>query len=202
MTAPETFVSPPVTHTGTDGDEKPRRHTARNIALALAVVAAVFVAVLATREPAEVRLADSPLLGKAAPAFSGTSVLADATHIRSADLRDKWVVLNFFASWCTPCKQEHPEIQRFAATHRDDAQVIGVIWNDSAANTRRFFEREGGDWPVIRDPGVQIGLDYGVRGPPESYVIDPAGRVVAKYTGPLTAASLEDLLAGGDGSDA
>ena len=172
---------------------------ARLIAGALGLVIAVFVGVLATREPAEVRLADSPLLGRAAPAFVGTSVLDDTTEVRSADLRGKWVVLNFFASWCTPCKQEHPEIARFAARHRDDAQVVGVIWSDSADNTRAFFDRYGGDWPVIRDPGVKIGLDYGVRGPPESYVIDPAGRVVAKYTGPLTAESLEDLLDGGDG---
>lgn len=172
-----------------------RPRVARWVALALAVLLAGLVVVLATREPAQVRLADSPLLGKAAPGFRGTSVL-DGTEVNSADLRGKWIVLNFFASWCVPCKQEHPEIARFAATHADDARVVAVIWDDRVANVRAFFERYGGDWPVIEDPGVRIGLDYGVRGPPESYVISPNGIVVAKYVGPLTASSLDEVLAG------
>lgn len=179
---------------------RPRRRVARWVALALAVLLGGFVVVLATREPAEVRLADSPLLGRSAPPLAGTSVL-DGSRVDLADLRGKWVVVNFFASWCVPCKQEHPELQRFQAAHAaaGDAQVVAVIWNDTAANAKAFFARYGGSWPVIPDPGVQIGLDYGVRGPPESFVVNPDGIVVAKYTGPLTQASLEDLLAGGDG---
>lgn len=162
---------------------------------ALGCAIAVFVGVLATREPAEVRLADSPLLGKAAPAVDGKNIF-DGSDVDLAAYDGKWVVLNFFASWCVPCKQEHPEIERFARRHADDAKVVAVIWSDTVGAAKEFFAENGGDWPVIADPGVKIGLDYGVRGPPESFVIDPRGVVVAKYTGPLTAASLEQVMAG------
>ena len=171
------------------------RRTALWTSLALGCAIAVFVGVLATREPAEVRLADSPLLGKPAPAASGTNIF-DGSDVDLAAFEGKWVVLNFFSSWCVPCKQEHPQIERFAQQHADDAQVVAVIWDDSVGAAKAFFRENGGDWPVIADPGVQIGLDYGVRGPPESFVIAPDGVVVAKYTGPLTAASLEQVMAG------
>ena len=171
------------------------RRTALWVSLALGCAAALLVAVLATRDPATARLADSPLLGRPAPPVRGENIF-DGTDVDLADHAGKWVVLNFFASWCTPCKQEHPEIERFARTHADDAAVVAVIWSDTVGAARDFFERYGGGWPVIADPGVKIGLDYGVRGPPESFVISPDGVVVAKYTGPLTAASLDEVLAG------
>lgn len=169
--------------------------TALWVAIALGCAVALFVAVLATRDPATARLADSPLLGQAAPPVRGENIF-DGAAVDLADYEGRWVVLNFFASWCVPCKQEHPEIQRFADRHADDAQVVAVIWSDTVGAAREFFAENGGDWPVIADPGVRIGLDYGVRGPPESFVIAPDGVVVAKYTGPLTAASLEEVLAG------
>lgn len=181
------------------GAPAPRRRTALWVAVSLGGLLALLVAVLATRQPAEARLADSPLLGKPAPAFAGTPVVGgDGRAIDSTQLEGRWVVLNFFASWCVPCKQEHPEIVKFVERHRaaGDAQVISVLWDDSPARARAFFAANGGDWPVLADPGVHIGLDYGVRGPPESYVISPSGVVVAKYVGPLTADSLERVLSG------
>ena len=165
------------------------------IAVALACAGALFVAVLATRDPATARLADSPLLGRPAPPVEGENIF-DGTRVDLAAYEGKWVVVNFFASWCVPCAREHPEIQRFADRHADDARVVAVIWSDTVGAAKEFFARRGGDWPVIADPGVRIGLDYGVRGPPESFVVDPDGVVVAKYTGPLTAASLDEVLAG------
>jgi cytochrome c biogenesis protein CcmG/thiol:disulfide interchange protein DsbE len=171
------------------------RRTALWTSLALGCAIAVFVGVLATRQPAEVRLANSPLLGKPAPPVSGTNIF-DGADVDLAAYEGKWVVLNFFASWCVPCKQEHPQIERFVQRHADDAQVVAVIWDDSVGAAKAFFRENGGDWPVIADPGVQIGLDYGVRGPPESFVIAPDGVVVAKYTGPRTAASREPGMAG------
>ena len=171
------------------------RRTALWVSLGLGCAVAMFVAVLATRDPATTRLADSPLLGRPAPPVRGENVF-DGADVDLAAYEGKWVVLNFFASWCTPCKQEHPEIERFAARHADDAQVIAVLWSDKVGAAKRFFAEYGGDWPLIADPGVKIGLDYGVRGPPESFVISPDGIVVAKYTGPLTAASLDEVLAG------
>jgi cytochrome c biogenesis protein CcmG/thiol:disulfide interchange protein DsbE len=189
-----------------DGPDDHSRATVRRasrtalwLAIGIGCAIALLVAVLATRRPAEARLADSPLLGQPAPPVTGTNVF-DGSDIDLAAYEGKWVVLNFFSSWCVPCKQEHPQIERFAAAHADDAKVVAVIWSDSVAAAKEFFRENGGDWPVIADPGVKIGLDYGVRGPPESFVINPDGIVVAKYTGPLTAASLDEVLAGKRGS--
>jgi cytochrome c biogenesis protein CcmG/thiol:disulfide interchange protein DsbE len=171
------------------------RRTALWIALSVGLAFALLVAVLATRKPAEARLAQSPLLGKPAPAATGTAL--DGSTVRLADLRGRYVVLNFFATWCVPCQREHPELTSFQNRHAatGDATVLAVIFDDDVPSVRSFFQREGGDWPVLDDPGGKIALDFGVRGPPESFVIDPDGFVVSKIVGEVRATSLEALLA-------
>jgi cytochrome c biogenesis protein CcmG/thiol:disulfide interchange protein DsbE len=171
------------------------RRTVLWIALAIGVVGALLVAVLATREPAEARFSDSPLLGKPAPAATGTAL--DGSTVRLADLRGQFVVLNFFATWCVPCQREHPELNSFQNRHLQtgDATVLAVIFDDDVPSVRRFFQREGGEWPVLDDPGGKIALDFGVRGPPESFLIDPNGFVVSKIVGEGRATGLEQLIA-------
>jgi cytochrome c biogenesis protein CcmG/thiol:disulfide interchange protein DsbE len=161
----------------------------------VAVIGAALVALLATSTPAEERLADSPLLGKPAPAVRGTDL--DGSAVRLADFRGKWVVLNFFATWCVPCQREHPEFERFVNRHRatGDAEVLAVIFDDDVAAVRRYFEDNGGDWPVLDDPRGKVALDFGVRGPPESFLIDPNGFVVTRIVGEIRAEGLENLLA-------
>ena len=175
----------------------PRRHSARWIAVTLGVVLLLFIGVLATRRSAADKQADSPLLGKPAPALSGTAL--DGRQASLGDDGGKWVVVNFLASWCVPCRQEHPELIKFIQRHQaaGDATVLGVIFDDSAANVRRFFGELGGAWPVIGDPGGRIALDYGVRGPPESFLIDPNGFVVWKGIGQVSADGLDRLVAQG-----
>jgi cytochrome c biogenesis protein CcmG/thiol:disulfide interchange protein DsbE len=171
------------------------RRTALWIALSVGLVFALLVAVLATRKPAEARLSDSPLLGKPAPAATGRAL--DGSTVRLADLRGRYVVLNFFATWCVPCQREHPELESFQNRHAQtgDATVLAVVFDDDVPSVRRFFAREGGDWPVLDDPGGKIALDFGVRGPPESYVIDPDGFVISKIVGEVRASGLDALLA-------
>ena len=183
--------------TGIETVASSRRHTARWTAVALGLVLLSFVAVLATRRSAADKQADSPLLGKPAPALSGTGL--DGREVGLADVQGKWVVVNFIASWCVPCRQEHPELVKFTQRHQaaGDAAVLGVIFDDSAANVRRFFAELGGAWPVISDPGGRIALDYGVRGPPESFLIDPNGFVVWKGIGQVSADGLDRLVAQG-----
>jgi cytochrome c biogenesis protein CcmG/thiol:disulfide interchange protein DsbE len=84
----------------------------------------------------------------------------------------------------------------FDTRHRatGDGQVVGVVFSDKPANVREFFREYGGDWPVLEDPKGQIALEFGVRGPPESFVIAPSGVVVAKITGPATTSGLERIL--------
>jgi cytochrome c biogenesis protein CcmG/thiol:disulfide interchange protein DsbE len=182
-------------------EEAPVRsgHTARWVALGLAVLMVAFVGVLATRKSAESTLANSPLLGKPAPEITGAAL--DGTTVKLSDYDGRFVVLNFFASWCVPCREEHDDLIRFSEEHKakGDAVVLAVMFDDEPVNARAFFEQRGGDWPVLADPNGKVALDFGVRGPPESYVIAPDGTVLAKYVGQVTDTSLDRLLAQAEG---
>ncbi len=173
---------------------KPKRRLAPFLAGGVALVLAFVIYVAATAKPAEQRVADSPLLGKAAPAAAGDVVTGPSGSL--ADLRGKYVVVNFFATWCVPCRQEHPELVRFAARHaaRGDATVIQVVYGDRASAVKAFIEKNGGDWPVLDDPKGAIALEWGVRGLPESYLVNPDGVVVAKIIGGASVEGLERLL--------
>ena len=175
--------------------ERSRRHTARWAAISLGVVLLLFVAVLATRKSAADKQAESPLLGKPAPSLSGTGL--DGSQVSLASMHGKWVVVNFMASWCVPCREEHPELVKFTQRHAagGDATVLGVIFDDTEPNVRHFFDQLGGSWPVVSDPGGHTALDFGVRGPPESFLIDPNGFVLARIVGEVDADGLESLMA-------
>ncbi len=164
------------------------------IAATVAVVIAGLVAVLATRAPALTKVADSPLIGHAAPDVTGKAL--DGSTVRLSELRGRFVVLNFFATWCIPCQREHPELLRFAQQHKtsDDARVLQVIFDDTAAAARHFASSHPVIWPVVTDPDGQVALDFGVRGPPESFVIGPDGTVLFKIVGQVDAAGLNRLL--------
>lgn len=172
---------------------RPARRPIRWVALGLAVAVLAFVAVLATRQPAATRVAASPLIGRTAPEISGRAV--DGRAIRLSGLRGRYVVLNFFATWCVPCQREHPELREFSDDAAGKAEVIAVIFDDDPARVREFFEQRGGDWPVLDDPEGKVALDYGVRGPPESFLIAPDGVVVSRIVGEVTNEGLTMLVA-------
>jgi cytochrome c biogenesis protein CcmG/thiol:disulfide interchange protein DsbE len=168
------------------------------VAAALACVMAMFVAVLATRGSALDKQAQSPLLGRMAPAVVGTGL--DGATIQLSALRGKYVLVNFFATWCIPCQREHAQLQQWMDAHasRGDATVLGVIFDDTAANARQYMHDRGGRWPIVDDAGGQLALAFGVRGPPESFMVSPGGVVLAKYVGQVTVGGrhgLEALLA-------
>jgi len=184
------------------GDERRRRpHTALIAAVVIGCVMALFVALLATRKSAQDQQARSPLLGKPAPAISGAAVSGGSVQL--SGLRGKFVLVNFFASWCVPCHQEHPELINWMARHavKGDVAIVGVTFEDTPDNARAFMKTNGGDWPIVSDPKPDFpyALAYGVRGPPESFLVNPDGVVLAKFIGPVTADGLDRLvrLAGG-----
>ena len=164
------------------------------IAVAVAVPLALLIIALANGEPAATRAVKSPLVGKPAPDIEGTTV--DGGQASLAALKGKWVVVNFFATWCVPCRQEHPELVGFSEAHEaaGDAAVLGVIYSDNAQAVKEFRDKEGGRWSMLTDPKGRIALDYGVAGVPESFLISPDGVVVAKLLGGVRAGDLDQLL--------
>ena len=164
------------------------------ISVAVGVVLALLVGVLATRDPASARLTKSPLVGKGVPALAGTEVDDDGTYDID-DHRGEWVLVNFFATWCIPCQEEHDDLVRFAEAYEGEASVVSVVFSDQASDVERFFERRGGDWPVLRDDDGGIATAFGVARVPESYLVAPNGDVYGKVTGGVTFEFLRDELA-------
>lgn len=154
-----------------------------------ALVMVGFLVLLATSESGRRSSANFEIVGQVAPPVTGQTL--DGTDYDLADHRGQWVVVNFFASWCVGCRVEHPELVEFSRRHsgsgesRPDAEIIAVAFGDSEADAQRFFAELGGDWPALVD-AVQVNtvaLDYGVTGVPETLLISPAGRVIAKWVG-------------------
>jgi cytochrome c biogenesis protein CcmG/thiol:disulfide interchange protein DsbE len=158
------------------------------------MVALVLVAVLASR-PAATQTATSTLLGKPAPAVSGHNLTGGVSSL--ASLRGRFVLLNFFASWCPPCRTESPELVKFAYSHpaRQNVAVLGVVYGDTASNAAAFERQVGATWPSVADPGEKIAISYGVDDPPQSFLISPNGRVLDRILGGVTALGLDRLVA-------
>ncbi len=170
------------------------------IAAPVLLVMIGFIVVLATSDPSGSHRDVSPLLGRQAPPIAGETI--DGGSFDLADYRGQWVLVNVFATWCTPCIREHPELVNFEKRHAlaGDAHVVSVVFDDTVANARKFFADRGGDWPVVTDPDGHIALSYGVAQVPESYLIAPDGTVVSKMTLGVTASGLDQLLAEAQGA--
>ena len=175
------------------------RHRSAVIAGVVAVLAVAFVALLATRKPASTDSTGAAVVGELAPSLTGVGL--DGAPFDLDKQRGQWVLVNFFATWCPPCVQEQPELVKFAADHAGTAQVVSVAYGDTPDRVRSFFAKSGGDWPVLTDAATSeaASLDYGVVKLPESFLVNPEGKVVAKLNGGTTAAQLDDLIAGRTG---
>jgi cytochrome c biogenesis protein CcmG/thiol:disulfide interchange protein DsbE len=174
-------------------------HPARWAALAVGAVLLVLIAVLATSRTLDSRGISSKLLGQPVPPVAGETI--DGGRFDIDDHRGQWVVVNYFATWCVPCQQEHPELVEFAERHAatDDAEVVSVAFSDQPDRIRDFFAANGGEWSVIADDENRTALQFGVTGVPESYVVSPDGIVVAKFEG-VTADGLDAVIDQASGS--
>jgi len=112
-----------------------------------------------------------------------------------ATLRGKPALVNFWASWCGPCKQESPAIERLWRGLHGSAGVVGVDYSDSSEHAQAFIRAHGLSYPMLSDQGGSTGARYGVSGLPTTFVLDPRGRIVETLRGPQTEADLRQALA-------
>lgn len=135
----------------------------------------------------------SPLIGKPAPAFE-LPVLGEPTRtIASGALAGRPYLLNVFASWCATCQAEHPVLKAFAAEGL--VPVIGLNWKDRPDDALRWLERHGNPYEVVlADPSGAVGIDFGVYGTPETFLIDAGGTIRWKHVGNLTPEVIEREL--------
>jgi cytochrome c biogenesis protein CcmG/thiol:disulfide interchange protein DsbE len=143
----------------------------------------------------------SALIGAKVPNFDLAAVegLAAKPGLSDADLRQGHVTLvNVFASWCVPCRQEHPvlaEIAKDAKLAAEGVSLVGIAYKDEPANTSRFLAREGDPYAKIgADRSGMTGIDFGVYGVPETFVVKGDGTIAYKFIGPMDEASLRDTL--------
>lgn len=142
------------------------------------------------RDPHVVR---SPLVGRPAPSFSLKPV-GGGEPISLESLRGRPVVLNFWATWCVPCAEEHGVLAAGARDWNDKAQFLGVIYEDQEETVLGFLKRHGSAYPSLFDEGGKTAIAYGVFGVPETFFIGPDGTIVEKFLGPLNGPALADNL--------
>ena len=128
----------------------------------------------------------SALLDKPVPVFSLPKLYALSDEIDQQSLINGRIKLvNFFASWCIPCLAEHPQFMTLAS--EDEVDLIGIAWKNKTDEAKTWLERHGNPYNVVlNDLSGRVGIDWGVYGVPETYVVDGQGIVRFRYPGPIT----------------
>jgi cytochrome c biogenesis protein CcmG/thiol:disulfide interchange protein DsbE len=132
--------------------------------------------------------------GKARPAPPLPSTVLQAPGATLASLRGKPALINFWASWCDPCRKEAPELERFNRSLHGAAGLVGVDYTDESGAAKEFIRRYGWTFPVLADPDGIYGARYRFSGLPTTIVLDSRGRIVETLRGPQTAADLRRAL--------
>ena len=158
--------------------------------LALAAPLVVVLLIGLGRDPHFVK---SPLLGQPAPPFSLRPV-GGGTPLSLASLRGRAVVINFWATWCVPCAEEHEVLVAGAKSWGERAQFLGIVYEDQEPTVFAFLREYGSAYPSLFDDAGKTAIAFGVYGVPETFFLAPDGTIVDKYTGALTAAALSQNL--------
>lgn len=157
--------------------------------LAVFLVLVGFFAMGLKLDPREV---PSPLIGKPAPAFKLPILGEPGKTFSPEDMRGKVWVLNVWASWCAACREEHPLLMDMA---RSGLVLVGLDYKDAEADAHEVLAQSGNPYQVVAvDVDGRVGIDYGVYGVPETYVIDPQGIIRYKQIGPITEAVLAEKI--------
>jgi cytochrome c biogenesis protein CcmG/thiol:disulfide interchange protein DsbE len=169
----------------------------------IAVGVGALVLVFSSRFGVDPRLVDSPLIGEPVPALD-LELLAEEGSLDLTDLRGEVLVVNFWASWCFPCRGEHPALTAVARDYEDlGVRMVGVVYQDQPTQAMGFLDELGwgGDnYDYLLDPGSRAAVEFGVFGVPETYFVDAEGIIVGKIQGGVTSAAvrtaLDQILAG------
>jgi cytochrome c biogenesis protein CcmG/thiol:disulfide interchange protein DsbE len=164
----------------------------RRVIITLAVILPL-IGILAYGFMRDPRYISSPLMGRQAQSF--TLTLFDGKQLRLQDLRGKVIFLNFWASWCPPCRDEARDLE--AVWHRlkdNDVVFLGIDIQDTEENARAFLREFNVTYPNGRDLSGKVAVDYGVWGIPETFFIDPQGRITYKHVGSLGSALITAKL--------
>ena len=166
----------------------------RTVLLVGVFIAAAVVAVLFMGLGKDPQHIDSPLIGRVAPDFALKAVGTGQT-IDLKEFRGKPVVINFWATWCNPCWQEHPTLVANARMLQPNVQFLGVVFQDEESKIMNFLNERGSAYPTLVDEKGKTAIAYGVGGVPETYFLDANGKIVAKYEGPMTPDILQSYVA-------
>jgi cytochrome c biogenesis protein CcmG/thiol:disulfide interchange protein DsbE len=160
------------------------------IPLAVFLVLVGFLAVGLKLDPKKV---PSPLINKPAPPFALPRLDDAAQTVRRDDMLGKVWVLNVWASWCGPCRDEHPQV--IALSRAKLAPLVGLNYKDARDEARGWLQQLGDPYTVsVADNDGRVGINYGVYGVPETFVIDKRGVIRFKHIGPLTPGVVETQI--------
>jgi cytochrome c biogenesis protein CcmG/thiol:disulfide interchange protein DsbE len=138
------------------------------------------------------RRVDSPLIDKPAPDFSLPALRPGDAGVSRADLLGKVRLVNFFASWCIPCRAEHPILE---ALHRGGIEIVGIAYKDKPEASLAWLDQFGDPYTrTAADQDGRVAIDWGVYGVPETYLVDAAGVIRFKQVGPLSPGDVETKL--------
>ena len=171
------------------------KSSSRRVVTAL-VPLALFVALVALlvfglgNDPRKV---PSPLIGKPVPEFSLPELTDPGREVSDADLRGKISLVNVWASWCTSCRAEHQALM--ALSEIPDFQIVGLNWKDDAATANQVLRLTGNPYDMNGyDPDNTVGIDWGVYGAPETFIVDKQGIIRYKHIGPIDRRVWEETL--------
>jgi cytochrome c biogenesis protein CcmG/thiol:disulfide interchange protein DsbE len=161
------------------------------LAIGFALIVPV-LAILGSGFGNDPRAVPSMMESKPAPNFD--LVQLDGTRTTLEELRGKPVILNFWSTWCQPCKIEHALLQQ-AQRDQQDVQFLGILYSDKPEIAARYLDKVGAAYPTLVDEGNRVAIDYGVAGVPETFFITKSGDIAAKWTGPISWPTLQSNIA-------
>lgn len=186
---PEPPTAPPV-----GGEHQADSRWPRRLALAAVAITVLVAAAFGTRFGTDPTVVDSPLIGQPVPDVT-LPYLEQQGRLSLRSLEGRIMVVNFWASWCVPCRNEHEDLISTAEAYADRGVVVlGIVYQDRPEQAVAFLDDLGRGYDHLTDPDAAAAIDFGVFGIPETYFIDPGGTVVAKITGESNAEALSEVL--------